>query len=93
MKQYIIRYNKAVDVFDGILLAMVRNHKDISRYNVTDTEYERIANIDDYESFAYHVVDDRQVIITDSISGDVYRVMTANKFLSETMKECKRTVY
>lgn len=54
---------------------------------LTDEERTAVRHVDDFESIEYFVIDEKKVIVTDSLTGDVIQEFkNLVKFLSETLE-------
>lgn len=70
------RYSSAFDMLSDYAPEFISGlDKDAADY---------LAGIGDYESFAYTVVNDQIVIVSDSINFDVYETTTLPEFIKQT---------
>ena len=78
MFKNIRRFKCAADVIGEFLPGVIED--------LTDEERTAVRHVDDFESLEYFVIDEKKVIVTDSLTGDVIQEFKSIvKFLIKTL--------
>ena len=55
-------------------------------YPMTDNQADYFSGVDDYESFAYYIIDRKKLVLVDDINGDVLNTESLESFYRESME-------
>ena len=60
-------------------------------YPMTDDQADYFSGVDDYESFAYYIIDRKKLVLVDDINGDVLNTESLESFYRNFIKYYNET--